>query len=329
VTTSDAAPRIGLFLPSEEHGPRALVEQARLAERAGFDLLAISDHFHPWTREQGQSPFVWSVLGALSEATGLPLMTAVTCPMVRTHPAVVAQAAATVAVQTDGRFVLGVGTGEALNEHVLGDPWPRADVRLEMLEEAVEVMRLLWSGETVHHRGRHYRVDDATLFTLPDRPPEVHVSAYAPKSAELAGRIGDGLVTTFPEADLVRRFRGAGGTGPASWATKICWGPDEDEAVRTAKRLWAATALPGELAAILPSPRHFEQAAPLVTEEMITEAFSCGPDTAKHVTHLRKGVDAGLDTILVSQIGPAGEDFFAWAEHELLPALRGGTPSAG
>ena len=203
--------RIGYFLSCEEFTPAELVEQAVAAEKAGFEALWVSDHYHPWNDEQGQSPFVWSIIGAVAQATDLPITTAVTCPTVRMHPAVVAQAAATAAVMTGGKFVLGVGSGEALNEHILGTPWPSADVRLEMLEEAVDLMRQLWEGKVVTTRGRHYQVDTARLYTLPDAPPPVYVSAFGPKALDLACRIGDGFVTTAPYADSVRTFYEATG----------------------------------------------------------------------------------------------------------------------
>ncbi len=315
--------RIGYFLSSEEWGPRELVHQARMAEDAGFEALWISDHYHPWNDEQGQSPFVWGVVGALAEATRLPVTTAVTCPTMRIHPAVVAQAAATAAVQHEGRFVLGVGTGEALNEHVLGDGWPEASVRLEMLEEAVEVMRLLWSGGQHSHRGRHYTVQNARLYTLPDRPPKVYVSAFGPKAIELAGRIGDGFVTTAPDADALRAFREAGGQGkPSQSGTKVCWGADSAAARRTAHRLWANQGLPGELAQILPTPAHFEQASELVTEEMTGESIVCGPEVDQHIATIRAYVDAGYDEIYVNQIGPDQEAFFAAYAKDVLPQLR-------
>src|ERR671920_338215 len=187
---------IGYFLSCEQLGPTELVEQARRAEQAGFERLWISDHFHPWNDAQGQSPFVWGVIGALSQVTSLPVSTGVTCPTVRIHPAVVAQAAATAAVQLDGKFRLGVGTGEALNEHVLGDVWPPADVRLEMLEEAVDLMRELWQGEVVTRQGKHYRTDTARIYTRPDQPPPVYVSAFGPKALDVAARIGDGFINT-------------------------------------------------------------------------------------------------------------------------------------
>lgn len=215
--------RIGYFLSCEEYPPDDLLRQARMAEAAGFDALWISDHYHPWNAEQGQSPFVWSMIGALSQVCRLPVTTAVTCPTVRIHPAVIAQAAATSARLLDGRFVLGVGSGEALNEHVTGAPWPGADVRLEMLEEAVQVLRALWGGGVVKHRGRHYTVEQAQLYTLPESPPPIYVSGFGPKSAQLAGRIGDGYVSTLADADMLAQLHDAGGAGkPAQAGYKVC-----------------------------------------------------------------------------------------------------------
>src|SRR5687767_6204733 len=185
--------KIGYFLSCEEYSPRDLVEQAKQAEQAGFHALWISDHFHPWNDEQGHSSFVWSVIGALAEATTLPVTTGVTCPTVRIHPAIIAQAAATSRMLHEGRFQLGVGSGEALNEHILGGRWPEADVRLEMLEEAVEVMRLLWHGGQQSHRGRHYTVENARVYDLPDTPPPVLVSGFGPKAVRVAAKIGDGF----------------------------------------------------------------------------------------------------------------------------------------
>src|SRR5919112_3953944 len=183
--------RIGYFLSCEEFGPQELIRQARLAQAAGFDRLWISDHYHPWIDEQGHSPFVWSVIGAIAEATDLPLTTGVTCPTVRIHPAIIAQAAATSALLLGGRFGLGVGSGEALNEHILGDAWPNIETRLEMLEEAVEVIRTLWQGGMQDHRGIHYEVQNARIYDLPDTPPPILVSGFGPKAIELAARIGD------------------------------------------------------------------------------------------------------------------------------------------
>jgi G6PDH family F420-dependent oxidoreductase len=315
--------RIGYFLACEEFGPHELVRQARMAEAGGFDRVWISDHYHPWIDAQGQSPFVWSVIGALAVATErLHVTTGVTCPTVRIHPAVVAQAAATSAALLDGRFSLGVGSGEALNEHILGDRWPEADVRLEMLEEAIEVMRLLWRGGNRSHRGRHYTVENARVYTLPERPPAVLVSGFGPKAVDLAARVGDGYCATMPEASLVQRYREGGGKGVVQGGTKVCYGPDEAECRATVHRLWPNEALPGELAQIIPTPRHFEQAVELVTEEMIGEAVPCGPDLDRHLAALREYADAGFDELYVQQVGPRQEEFFEVYGREVLPRFR-------
>ncbi|MGW3493639.1 TIGR03557 family F420-dependent LLM class oxidoreductase [Streptomyces sp. NPDC001020] len=313
----------GYFLSCEEHGPDALVEQARMAEQAGFTALWISDHFHPWNDNQGQSPLVWSVIGALSQAVSLPVETAVTCPLVRTHPAVVAQAAATAAVQLNGKFRLGVGTGEALNEHILGGPWPAAPIRREMLEEALQIIRQLFTGKQTSHRGTHYTVENARLYTRPDAPVPIDVSAFGPQSAETAGRIGDGLITMMPDTDLIERFRRNGGdTKPAYAGLKVCWGPDKDEAVRTAHHLWANEYLPGELPQILPTPRHFEQASELVTQERVGKSVPCGNDPAAHIEALTAYADAGFDTVYVGQIGKDQQGFFDFYRAEVLPRVR-------
>jgi G6PDH family F420-dependent oxidoreductase len=312
--------KLGYFLSSEEFDAPELVRQAKLAEDHGFEALWISDHFHPWLAEQGNSPFVWSVIGAVSQATSLPISTAVTCPTIRVHPAIVAQAAATSAVLTGGRFTLGVGSGEALNEHVFGDRWPSADVRLEMLEEAIEVIRALWTGEVVEHHGKHYTVEHARLYSLPDRPPPLYVSGFGPKSATLAGRIGDGFVCTKPDQDLIQAFRDAGGAGkPMQAGTKVCYGPDPDRARETAHRIWRNEGLPGELAQVLPTTEHFQQASELVKpEDMVTPV---GPDPDTHVAALKKFLDAGYDELYVQQIGPDQDAFFDFYGSKVLPAL--------
>jgi G6PDH family F420-dependent oxidoreductase len=315
--------RIGYFLSAEEFTPAQLVQQAVWAEQAGFEGLWISDHYHPWNDAQGQSAFVWAVVGALSQRCSLPVTTAVTCPTVRIHPAVVAQAAATSDVLLDGRFTFGVGSGEALNEHILGDPWPPAAIRLDMLEEAVAVMRELWGGRTVNHSGTYYEVQNARLYTRRDTPPPVYVSAFGPRAAKLAGRIGDGFICTMPAADLVRTFRDAGGGDrPAQGGYKVCYGTDAAEARRTAHRLWANEQLPGELPQVLPTPRHFEQASTLVTEDMVGEALVCGDDVDAHVAQFRAYRDAGYDEIYVNQIGPEQEGFFEFYADKVLPRLR-------
>jgi G6PDH family F420-dependent oxidoreductase len=315
--------RIGYFLSCEEFGPQELIRHARLAEAAGFDRVWISDHYHPWVDAQGESAFVWSVIGALATATErLHVTTAVTCPTLRIHPAVIAQAAATSAVLLDGRFSLGVGSGEALNEHILGEHWPEADVRLEMLEEAIEVMRLLWRGGNHSHRGRHYTVENARVYTLPDEPPPVLVSGFGPKAIDLAARVADGYCAVMPDASFVERYRSGGGTGVVQAGTKVCWGPDEAECRKTVHRLWPNEALPGELAQILPTPKHFEQATELVTEEMIGESVPCGPDIDRHLAALQEFADAGFDELYVQQVGTRHEEFFDVYAREVLPRFR-------
>ncbi|MGV9930961.1 LLM class F420-dependent oxidoreductase [Streptomyces olivaceoviridis] len=315
-------PEYGYFLASEEHDPAALVEQARMAEQAGFQALWISDHYHPWNDAQGQSAFVWSVIGALSEAVSLPIETAVTCPTVRMHPAVVAQAAATSAVMTQGRFRLGLGTGEALNEHILGDPWPPLSVRLEMLEETIQVMRRLFTGEEVTHHGTHYTVENARLYTVPEEPVPIDISGFGPKATALAARVGDGYITMMPEEEMVTRFRkGGGGAKLVSGGTKVCYGADRDECVRTVHRLWYNELLPGEMGQVLPSPRHFEQLQELVTEDMVREKSVCGDDVDEHVSALKAFADAGFDRVYVNQIGPDQRGFFDFYRTKVLPQL--------
>jgi len=314
--------RFGYFLSCEEYSPRELLEQASAAERAGFDALWISDHFHPWTEEQGQSPFVWSMIGAISQVCDLPVTTAVTCPTVRIHPAIIAQAAATSAVLLNGRFVLGVGSGEALNEHVLGDVWPSADVRLEMLEEAVALIRRLWEGDVVTQQGRHYEVDTARIYTLPDEPPPVYVSGFGPKATDLAARIGDGYIGMSPEPDLLTGFKEASGGKPAMSGCKVAYAPTADEGIDHAHRIWPNAGLPGELAQVLPSPQHMEQGASLVTREMIAGGIAAGPDPADHVAHLQQYVDAGYDEVYVANMGPHAVDMIGFYGERVLGSLR-------
>jgi len=317
--------KVGYFLSCEEFAPRDLVEQAKRAEQAGFHALWISDHYHPWNDEQGHSPFVWSVIGALAEATGLPVTTGVTCPTLRIHPAVIAQAAATSGVMHGGRFQLGVGSGEALNEHVLGDRWPEADVRLEMLEEAVEVIRLLWQGGDRSHHGRHYTVENARVYDLPDEPPPILVSGFGPKAIRLAARIGDGFVTTKPDKEGIELYRSEGGTGPVQAGTKVCFMDSREKAEETVLRLWPNEGLPGELAQVLPTPAHFEQACELVTGEHL--ASPLGPDLDEHAASLQQYADAGVDELFVQQIGPEQEALFTTWAREILP--RFGASSVG
>ncbi|MDQ1397415.1 MAG: hypothetical protein QOG64_2674 [Acidimicrobiaceae bacterium] len=312
---------IGIFLSSEEHGPNELVRYAQLAEQAGFSSALMSDHFHPWTDRQGESPFVWSVIGAIGATTGLLVTTGVTCPTVRIHPAIVAHASATAALMCKGGFRLGVGTGENLNEHILGDRWPPADERMAMLEEAVDIMRKLWAGGVVSHDGEHYVVDNARLYTLPDQPPPVVVSGFGPKAVSMAARIGDGFVNTAPSSDFLEQYTGEGGKGPKIAAAKVCWGADEATAKKLAFELWPTTGIPGELNQELPMPAHFEQASQLVTQDMVTESIACGPDPEVHLEQLRTYIDAGYDEIYISQVGDEQQGFLDFYSREVLPRV--------
>jgi coenzyme F420-dependent glucose-6-phosphate dehydrogenase len=314
---------IGFTLSSEEQGPRELVRYARLAEDVGFDFLSISDHFHPWVDRQGQSPFVWAVIGGVAEATErIRVGTGVTCPTTRIHPAIVAQAAATAATMLPGRFFLGVGSGENLNEHILGDRWPETPVRQERLEEAIEVIRLLWRGGLRSHHGRHYTVENARLYTLPDEAPPIIVAAAGKRATELAGRIGDGLFGLIPDADVIERFEKADGEGkPRIGQVDVCWAESEAEAKRTAYEWWPNAAVPGNLAWELPLPSHFEAAAELVDEDAVAESVVCGPDPDRHAAAIREFVEAGYDNVYFHQIGPDQEGFLRFAERELLPQL--------
>jgi coenzyme F420-dependent glucose-6-phosphate dehydrogenase len=316
-------PELGFAISSEDHPPNELVRQAVLAERAGFTFTLISDHFHPWVDAQGQSPFVWSTLGGIAHATEtIRVGTGVTCPTIRIHPAIVAQAAASVSAMMPGRFFLGLGSGENLNEHVLGDRWPLPDERLEMLEEAVEVIRLLWQGGEQTHRGTHYTVDHARLYTLPDELPEIYMAATAPKAAELAGRIGDGFISTSPERENVQAFEQAGGKGKQKLGMMHCaYDPDEQTGLRRATKLWPNLALKGPLGQELATPSDFEEAAAMVDEQDVAEQTPCGPDPEPYLELIRKYDEAGFTHVYIHQIGDNQDEFAEFAARELIPKL--------
>jgi coenzyme F420-dependent glucose-6-phosphate dehydrogenase len=313
----------GYALSSEEHPPHALVENARKAEDLGFEFAMISDHFHPWTDRQGNSPFVWGVIGAISHATErIRLGTGVTCPTIRTHPAIVAHAAATSAVLMEGRFFLGVGTGENLNEHILGDHWPAPDERIEMLEEAIAVMRQLWEGGYQTHRGKHYTVENARLYTLPDEPVQIAVAAAKEQAARLAGRVGDAFVNTAPDREQIEQFERAGGKGkPKYGQITVCWAKDEDEAARTVHEIWPNAGLGGDLSYELPLPRHFEQATENVTPEQLKKELTVGPDPEPYLVSIAEMVEAGYTHVYFHQIGPDQDGFFRFWKDELEPKL--------
>ncbi|MFC4450457.1 TIGR03557 family F420-dependent LLM class oxidoreductase [Halorussus aquaticus] len=318
---------LGYALSSEEHRPNDLVDYAVRAEDVGFDFVSISDHYHPWLSDQGESPFVWSTLGGIARATvDIDVGVGVTCPIIRYEPAVLAQAAATVAtmLEDDGQqFYFGVGTGENLNEHVTGDHWPPHHVRLEMLEEAVEVIRKLWTGEMVGYHGDHYTVENAKLFTLPAENAPICVSAYGDQTAKKAADIGDGFWSVGPQ-DVVETFEEEGGEGPKFSQLTVCYADDEDEAVETAHRVWRNSLLPGQLATELETHKLFEQASQLVTKEKVRESDSIvtDPDPQTHVENLRKFTDAGYDHVYVHQVGPNQEQFFQFYEDEVVPEFE-------
>ena len=315
--------KFGYKLMSEEHGPAALVENARRAEEAGFDFVAISDHFHPWLRSQGHSPFAWTVLGAIAAQTRrVGLVTAVTCPFLRYHPAIIAQAAATVACLSAGRLTLGLGTGEELNEHVVGRAWPPPRIRREMLAESIEVMRLLWSGGVQSYSGRHIELARAELFDVPDEPPRVAVAAGGPRNAAFAAEMEAGLFATEPNRALVDAWRNAGGRGPTYAEVGLCWARDEAEAVRIAHERFRFGLLGWKVMSDLPNPAGFEAATAWIRPDDVRKAIACGPDRERHLSAIREYQAAGFDHVVLVGIGPDQEGFLRFWRDELAPRLR-------
>jgi G6PDH family F420-dependent oxidoreductase len=314
---------IGYTLSGEEFGPSELVANARRAEEVGFEFVSISDHFHPWVDRQGNSPFVWAVIGGIAEATErIPIGTGVTCPTTRIHPAIVAQAAATAAVMLPGRFFLGVGSGENLNEHIVGAGWPQTAIRQERLAEAIEVIRKLWEGGLTSHRGSHYTVENARLYTLPDEPPPIYVATAGQNATELAGRIGDGMFGLLPDSEVIEQFERAGGAGkPRLGQVHVCWAENESDAKRTAHEFWPNAVVSGSLNWELPLPSHFESASEWADEDAVADSVVCGPDPERHAAAAKEFIDAGYDHVYFHQVGPDQEGFLRFAERELLPRL--------
>jgi coenzyme F420-dependent glucose-6-phosphate dehydrogenase len=313
--------KLGYSLSSEEWDAPSLVAFAERAERAGFSFAGISDHFHPWVDAQGNSPFVWGVLGAIAARTErLELLTGVTCPTQRIHPAIVAQAAATATQLLPGRFSLGVGTGENLNEHVTGERWPSTVERQDRLAEAIEVIRALWEGDLTSHRGEYYRVENARIYSMPDEPPPLLVAVAGERSVELAAEHGDGIIGTSPIAESVDQFRKEGGEGkPTYGQLHVCWAADEAEARKTAHRIWPNAAITGGYMLEMTTPERFEEAAENVREDDVAEAVVCGPDPDRHRAAIQEYVDAGYERVYVHQIGDDQEGFFDFYEREVLP----------
>ncbi|MFB7763854.1 MULTISPECIES: TIGR03557 family F420-dependent LLM class oxidoreductase [Streptomyces] len=320
--------QIGYKLAAEGYGPTELVRQAVAAEAAGFDFVEISDHFHPWLDNQGHSPFAWGVLGAIAARTErIGLATGVTCPTVRYHPAVIAQAAATLALLSEGRFTLGVGSGERLNEHVVGRGFPDSvRVRQDMLREALEIIRLLWRGGYRSYEGRYLRLEDARVFDLPPSPPVLVVAAGGEEAARMAGELGDGLFATEPRGELVRAYRDVGGGGPRYAEVPMAWAPDESSAVRAALETsrWALTGW--KVMSELPNPVNFDAAAATVREEDVLNHFACGPDPQRYAEVAQPFVDAGFDHLVMQNAGPDPDGFLDFYRGELDSRLRALTP---
>lgn len=323
------APAFGYTLSSEENGPRELVEQAVLAERSGVDFVSISDHFHPWVPAQGNAPAVWPVLGGIASSTSrLVVGTGVTAPMLRIHPAIIAQFAATTAAMFDGRFYLGLGTGEALNELVTGERWPSARERLDRLYEAIDIIRQLWEGQAVNYDGSYYTVNEATLFTLPKAPPPILIGVGSPAAARLAGG-QDGLIGTTPEEKIFSAFSESGGAEkPRLGQLTVCWNKSEEEARRIARKWWPTTVLGWDSRSWINTPQIFEEVTATATEEDVAKKILCGPDLDKIRESAKKYLSAGFDHLYFHQVGPLQKEFIQVLSEEIIPSLRQQTPAA-
>ncbi|WP_370349525.1 LLM class F420-dependent oxidoreductase [Catenulispora sp. EB89] len=317
--------KIGYTMMTEQAGPRQLVEDLVGAERAGFDFSVASDHYFPWLDEQGHAPYVWSVLGAAAQATSrIPLMTYVTCPTFRYHPVVVAQKAATVQLLSQGRFRLGLGSGEYLNEHVVGRGWPAASVRQEMLTEAVQIIRRLFDGGYVTHHGEHFQVEAAKLWDRPDTPPPIGLAVSGRNSCELAGRLADVMIAVEPKSDLVSMFEAEGGRGkPKVGQLPVCYDTDRDRAVARAHEQFRWFGGGWKVNAELPGTAGFDAASQFVRPEDVAESIPCGDAVEDFVEAVRPYADAGFTEVALVQVGgDAQQPFLAWAEKTLIPALR-------
>jgi G6PDH family F420-dependent oxidoreductase len=317
--------RIGYTLMTEQAGPSALVRDAAAAERAGYDFEVMSDHYSPWLASQGHAPNAWVTLGAVASATEqVELMTYVTCPIIRYHPAVVAQQAATVGLLSNGRFTLGLGAGENLNEHVVATGWPPANVRQEMLTEAVEIIRALFGGDYVNYAGKHYRVDSAKLWDVGSPPPRIGLAVSGEQSCRIAGEYADAMIAVEPEAELGERFDAHGGSGkPRIGQLPICFDTDREAAVERAHDQFRWFGGGWKVNAELPGPAAFAAATQFVRKEDVADAIPCGNDPQAVVDAVREFVDAGFTDVALVQIGGEHQDgFLEWSEKELLPALR-------
>jgi G6PDH family F420-dependent oxidoreductase len=315
--------RIGYKLATEGFAPKELIRQAVLAEEAGFDFVEMSDHYHPWVEAQGHSAFTWSLLSAIAMKTDrIGLVTGVTCPSMRYHPAIIAQAAATLAIISDGRFTLGVGAGERLNEHVTGDGFPGRRIRHQRFREALEIIRLLWRGGYRSYDGKHLRLEDARVFDLPERLPVIAVAASGPQSARIAAELGDGLFAVEPDGDLAATWHRLGGDGPAYGEMPLAWAPDEDQAVRAVLEKNSFALSGWKVMSELPNPVNFEAVTANVTPDQVREAFACGPDPKRHLEVARRFADAGFDHLVAMNAGPDPDGFIDFFTRELAAPLH-------
>lgn len=319
--------RFGYTLMTEQSGPRELVRHARSGEDAGFDFEVMSDHYFPWLDEQGHAGYAWSMLGAVSQVTErVELMTYVTCPILRYHPVVVAQKAATVQILSDGRFTLGLGAGENLNEHVVGQGWPPVNVRHEMLAEATTIINRLFDGGYVNYTGTHYRVDSAKLWDLPDRRVEIGIAVSGSQSVEQFVSMADHMIMVEPKTDLVKEWdeaRGDGGSSRKIGQIPICWDTDRDRAVERAHAQFRWFGGGWKVNAELPGPAGFAGATQFVRPEDVAESIPCGPDVDAMVETITEFAGTGFTDVALVQIGDESqEEFLRFAEKELLPRLR-------
>src|SRR4051794_7083255 len=320
--------KIGYKLMTEAFDPKEIVRQAQRAEEVGFDFVEMSDHYHPWLDNQGHSAFTWSMLGTMAAKTErIGLVTGVTCPSFRYHPAIIAQAAATVAILSDGRFTLGVGSGERLSEHIVGREFPGIHKRQEIFREALEIIKLLWQGGYQNYDGRYLQLEDARVFDLPDELPLMPVAAGGPAAARMAAELGDGLFATEPKSSLVEAYRSAGGDGPRYSEVPLAWAPDEDTAAQAVLETtrWALTGW--KVMSELPNPVNFDAATTTVRAEDIKGQFACGPDADAHVRQVQQFVDAGFDHLVLMNAGPDPDGFLDFFASELADRVRSLTPS--
>jgi G6PDH family F420-dependent oxidoreductase len=314
--------KYGYTLYSEGNGPLSLIEQAVQAEQAGFDFLVMSDHYHPWVNEQTHAGFAWSMLGAVAQATSrVELATMVTCPTIRYHPAIIAQAAATMGVLSHGRFTLGLGAGENLNEHVVGRDWPPVTVRHAMLKEAIEIIQGLWRGEYFAYHGEHFTVYDARVFDLPDRPVEIFVGASGGPSVDLALQ-GGGVCVTSPDPEVIATFTAGGGDPTHTWGQLVtAWAPTTDAGLDDAYLNFRTSPLGWKVMAELPNPTNFTAATASVRPEDLEKTIPAGPDVARHLKGIGEYRDAGVERLAVAYPGRDFDGFFRFWHDELRPNL--------